>query len=322
MLGLVLVLVLVLPLPILPRLRVWISFVIAEPAAGRPRSRRRVGRSSRRLHGGDDAIPRDEEGRLAVRRTGARSTSEKEKVRRLVGGDFATTDLAAAAPNTYDHGTGGGAFNDRTIGVSNDVVESLEGGDFACGDIVTYFLQIVMDASPVDASQTAQFDLSFSADSTGQSGAAHADVVGVSINHGQVENGDDGNPPGGGLGVFGLDSGISDDGGSTVSIISETISNLFNSGNLLLTIEVDDLEASEKVVIRIDTLLACDPGSSPTGNLQGRLDAGRVVSPAADAISTGAQTIPFKQIGDIAGAGEPLLKVEKTVTTADWHLRY
>ena len=54
------------------------------------------------------------------------------------GGDFSNTDFVAAAPYTYDHSTGGGAYDDRTIGDYNDVVEQLEGGQFACGDIVTY----------------------------------------------------------------------------------------------------------------------------------------------------------------------------------------
>ena len=44
------------------------------------------------------------------------------------GRDFAV-DFIAAAPLSYDHGTGGGAYNDRSIGRDKDVVESLEGGD-------------------------------------------------------------------------------------------------------------------------------------------------------------------------------------------------
>src|SRR5688500_14808141 len=63
------------------------------------------------------------------------ATLEQLEDRRLFsGGDF-SLDFVASAPFTYDHSTGGGAFDDRTIGKTNDVVESLEGGDFACGDI-------------------------------------------------------------------------------------------------------------------------------------------------------------------------------------------
>ncbi len=53
-------------------------------------------------------------------------------------GDF-TIEFVAAAPESYNHLIGGGAYDDRTIGVSDDVVKSLEGADFSCGDIVTYF---------------------------------------------------------------------------------------------------------------------------------------------------------------------------------------
>ena len=239
---------------------------------------------------------------------------QKHGVRGLVGGDFATVDFAAAAPYTYNHETGGGAYNDGTIGKSEDVTESLEGGDFACNDIVTFLVQIVMKDTTVDTVQTAQFDFRFTADSTGQSGAAISAIEGVSMNYGQVENGG-----GGGAGSFGLDSGISDDGGSEVTLISSSLTGpLFGNdpggqdSELFATVEVTDLEAGEKVVLRIDTRLSCQPNSDPTGNLQALLDEGRVV-PSQDIINTGAQTIPFKQIGNIAGAGEPLLSIEKKV---------
>src|SRR5688572_2507994 len=68
-----------------------------------------------------------------------------ENRRLFDGGDF-SLDFIAAAPFTYHHSTGGGAYDDRTIGKENDVVESLEGGDFAAGDIVTYFVAITVDA--------------------------------------------------------------------------------------------------------------------------------------------------------------------------------
>jgi hypothetical protein len=45
------------------------------------------------------------------------------------GGDF-SIDFTAAAPYTYDHSTGGGAYNDRTVGDTDDIVESLQGANF------------------------------------------------------------------------------------------------------------------------------------------------------------------------------------------------
>lgn len=235
------------------------------------------------------------------------------------GGDFANTDFAAAAPYTYNHETGGGAYNDRTVGDYKDVTEQLEGGQFACGDIVSFLAQVELSDSPADANQTAEFDLRFLADSTGQSGAAISDIVKVAVNYGAAENGDNGTGVNPGAGQFGADSGIRDDGGSTATLLAENLSGpLFQAGSELRgTVRVTDLEAGEKVVIRIDTRLACKPGTSPTGNLQGQLDAGRVVSPVQDVINTGQQTIPFLKVGEISGAGEPLVTIRKTVTAAD-----
>src|SRR3972149_2868683 len=54
-------------------------------------------------------------------------------------GDF-SLDFVASAPSTYDHVVGGGAYDDR---IKNfDVVESLEAGDFQCGEIGTYLLPL------------------------------------------------------------------------------------------------------------------------------------------------------------------------------------
>jgi len=238
-----------------------------------------------------------------------------------VTGDFKNTDFAAAAPFTYDHATGGGAYNDRTVGDNADITEQLEGGQFSCGDVISYLAQIEMESAPVDSVQTGRFNFSFLGNSTGQAGAAHSEVLDVSINYGQVENGETnfgtGNP---GEGFYGLDSGVSDDGGSSATLIRQGLTGeLFTSGTVLeLTVDVDDLEAGEKVVLRIDTKLSCKSGSSPTGNLQGAIVDGITIEASREdqAINTGNQTIPFLKIGDIAGAGEPLLLLEKTVTTA------
>ncbi|HBB9961514.1 TPA: hypothetical protein JG851_004684, partial [Vibrio parahaemolyticus] len=70
------------------------------------------------------------------------------------GGDFSNTDFTAAAPFTYNHQTGGGAYNDRTVGDYADVTEQLEGGQFTCGDIVTFLSQVQVEDNPVDALQS------------------------------------------------------------------------------------------------------------------------------------------------------------------------
>ena len=207
------------------------------------------------------------------------------------GGDF-SLDFTAAAPLTYDHATGGGAYNDRTVGRDQDIVESLEGGDFACGDTVTFLTQVSVGAAAPGA-QTIRLRLTFTASSTGQQGVALVDNVnGVSaaINPG------------------GIDSGTVDDGGSTATVVDESYDGLIFGKPTLFhrTIDVSDLEASEKVVVRSDVAIACD-GRAPTGNMQARLASASVVAPPSEVstISSGDQTVPFKHVGDIKQPCDP-----------------
>ena len=218
------------------------------------------------------------------------------------GGDF-NLDFVASAPQTYNHATGGGAFDDRTVGVNKDIVESLEGGDFTCGDTVTYLLQIQNTATPTHANQSAAFHMSFLADTTGQSGAAHSAVTSVKINYGAVQAGD---------GPGGTDTGIADNGNSTVSWSSSLNGTLFTkNATVELDFTVNNLEAGEKVVVRVDTTLACDPGSNPTGNLQASLTGASVVAEDGTVVNkkitsgSGNQTIPFKQIGELIVVPQP-----------------
>lgn len=232
------------------------------------------------------------------------------------GGDFTVTNLSASAPYTYDHHTGGGAFDDATKGKDKDIVESLEGGDFACGDHVTYLVALGVKASPVDANQTVQFDLRMLADSTGQSGAAHVDVTNVQVNYGTVQAGD---------GVGGIDAGIRDDGGSTATLLNKfyvynnngaPAPGPFTAGaSLVARVQVDDLEANEQVIVRVDGVLGCQAYTNPTGNLQATLTNVNVVKPYPDTVNAGAQTIPFQKVGEIMGTGEPAVWLSKTVTT-------
>ncbi len=235
-------------------------------------------------------------------------------------GDF-SIDFVAAAPHSYDHRTGGGAFDNRTIGVDHDVVKSLEGGDFSCGDIVTYFVEVTVDdvqTADTDAPQTIEMDFSFLADTTGQSGVAIGDIVLVQVNYGEIKD----------LiaGENSVDDGIIDDGGSTATLTYKHLAgSLFTpKSELHGTVKLDDLERAEQVVVRIDVELFCDPGitKKPTGNLQAALTDTRLtfvngtepVDPP-EAIPSGKQTIPFK-IKHIHNICAPELNIEKTVTTA------
>ncbi|MDP3891150.1 hypothetical protein, partial [Nocardioides sp.] len=232
------------------------------------------------------------------------------------GGDF-SLNLVAAAPYSYDHLHGGGAFDDATKGKSADIVESLEAADFKCGDIVTYLTQVSVDdttQASTDGPQTIEVDYEFLMDTTGQSGAAIGDITRVNVNYAPLVDLITGEDT--------VDQGIVDDGGSVATLVSETQTGpMFVSGSVLKgTVRVTDLERAEKVVVRVDVRLFCQPGSRPTGNLQGAVSGARLVaingsvpvSPAAT-ISVGNQTVPFLQFGNLRF---PELAIAKTVTTA------
>jgi hypothetical protein len=211
------------------------------------------------------------------------------------GGDF-SLDFTAAAPRTYDHTTGGGAYDDRTIGVDKDVVESLEGGDFFCGDKVSFLTQITVDAGAV-GSQDIDLTFAWTPASTGQPGVAFNNITSRQINYGAPILDPDGNIIGEGPG--GSDLGISDDLGSAAPILIEVLSPLFDkkAPESVGTIRVTDLEAGELVVLRFELVIACS-GQKATGNLQARLAAASVVG-SGDVISVGDQTINLKNVGDI-----------------------
>ena len=93
------------------------------------------------------------------------------------GGDF-SLDFTAAAPLTYDHSKGGGTYDARQVGRDKDIVESLEGGDFACGDTVSFLTQIRVDSGAI-GSQTIRLRFEFTAHATGQQGIALVDNTAV-----------------------------------------------------------------------------------------------------------------------------------------------
>ena len=197
------------------------------------------------------------------------------------GGDF-QLDFTAAAPLTYNHTTGGGAYDQRAVGRDKDIVESLEGGDFACEDTVTYLTQIAVDAGAVGA-QTLVMLYEFTAHATGQQGVALVDNInGFSA---AINSSAD-------------DSGTSDDGGSTATAGPEALNGavFVKPTKFLRTVTVTDLEAGETVVLRTDVRIDCD-GRTPTGNMQAKLLS--TTTSEGDAVPGGVQTIPFKRVEDV-----------------------
>jgi hypothetical protein len=195
---------------------------------------------------------------------------------------------------TYNPETGGGAYDDRKVGRDLDIVESLEGGHFACGDLVTFLTQIRVSAGAFNGSQTIELDYRWLADSTGQSGAALDEFHNVRINYGPVSGGD---------GLGGTDIGITGNENSVASIVAQNLTApLFSKGAKRTgTIQVTNLEPGENVVLRFDLRIQCN-GQRPTGNLQAWLDGARVIAPIAQAggIRVGNQTIPLKNVDDIS----------------------
>jgi len=207
----------------------------------------------------------------------------------LAGGTDFSLDFTAAAPLTYNHATGGGTYDLREVGRDKDIVESLEGGDFSCGDTVTFLTQIRVNAG-AQGTQTIRLRFEYTAYSTGQQGVALVDntvagSVSAAINAGV---GDIGN--------------VENANTSVATVFSESLNGpgVFQKATSFnREVDVNNLEAGEKVVLRTDVQLVCN-GQSPTGNMQARLSsASTIVGAGGQAISVGDQTVPFKHVGDI-----------------------
>ena len=211
---------------------------------------------------------------------------------------------------------GGGAFNQGDVG--DDVLSSLQGELVACGDWLTYLTLLEVQGATGDK-QTVELSWDFRYEPTGQAGAGCSELR-SELNTGIVANGDGGtgvdqNPNG-----FLVDGGVGIDGGivNADGVSDVGYAELINyqdvgSDDARHKVEISNVEDGDKVVIRIDCHLVCQPYSTPTGALQaGLVDVittfrgGNVVNEAS---SSGAQTIPFQQVGNILGLASPLLKI-------------
>jgi len=229
------------------------------------------------------------------------------------GGDFQTLNFLASAPYCYHHNIGGGAYNDHTVGKDQDTVESLEAQDFHCGDIISYMFILELSSNPVDAKQDLQMKVVWDADPTGQSGVGFGNLAGASVNlpTKAVENGNGfknpggtnpTQPAGGCLGKFGNDGGAYSNGNERVVILERRLTKpLFTpKATLEVTLQITNLEAGERVIVRADVYIYCLPGSRPTGNLQGAI-LWKVSMTDWSSISGGLQTVPLLGVGKIQG---------------------
>jgi hypothetical protein len=203
------------------------------------------------------------------------------------GGDF-SIDFVAAGPFTYNHATGvGGQYNGRLISKTQGVNESLEGGDFNCGDRIVYFAAVEVDENAV-GSQDIEIDFQFDSEPTGQGTVGIDDVELVGLNAGDSGN----------LGL---------DGDEVGTLLSEALVTT-GQDHVDATVGITNLDAGERFILRMVTVLTCPTNTDPTGNIQSRVAAARVVSPVADAISVGAQVVPMMSLADVFTGGITIIK--------------
>jgi uncharacterized repeat protein (TIGR01451 family) len=241
-----------------------------------------------KVSGSGPAATSSDSGSTSTRRVGAgRNSGDAGGILAIEPGGV-NLDFVAAGPFTYNHDTGLGAYpdfgyNDRTIDKDSGVVESLEGGDFECNDLVTFFVEVEVEAGA--GSGDVELDLSFGNETTGQPGLGFDDIVSYGIN-----TPDDGN--------VGLD------GTETVVLSNEHIETA-GYDQLRGTFTVTGLEGGETAILRVTVHLECGFGT-PTGNILNAIEAARA---DGKTINIGQETVPMKQLADVA---QPGLNVNKT----------
>ena len=196
------------------------------------------------------------------------------------GGDFTVT-FRGADPETYDHLTGDG-------GTFGDVVTTLNGGDFACGDRVVMFTRIAVDGAPTAESQDVRLDFTFATQSSGQDGAGYRSLISAGPNTG--------------------DAAHTADGDSNVNVVNNVFPG--DGTDAQVGVEISDLEANEVFILRLVLGLGCDPGASPTGVIQAGMAGGFVFPDQNDAIpGAGSQTLNLMNAGAIV---VPSIAITKT----------
>jgi hypothetical protein len=194
------------------------------------------------------------------------------------GGDF-SIDLVAAGPFTYDHTTGaGGEFTaDKTISKTEGVVESLQGGDFRCNDQVVYLAEVRVH-DDAEEQQDINLDFVFDSEPTGQGTVGFDSLVSAGLN-----TGDGGN--------MNLDG----DEAITPSSVLDTS----GQDELQVSVDIENLDAGEVLILRLVLMLTCPTNETPTGNIIARVADADVTGPDADAINVGAQSVALQSLADL-----------------------
>lgn len=175
--------------------------------------------------------------------------------------------LRAPDPASYSSATGGGTWGD-----GRGLMPSLAPRPVGCGAVVSFLVAI--DA-PADAvAGDLRIVVGMSPEMTGQPGAGLAPVPGgVTINAG--------------------DPGQRHDGGSRIAEVTHVPAPDPAAGGAMsmTTAVVTDVEAGERVIVRIDARVVCRSGATPTGVLHFAIDTAAL---NGEVVPVGRQTIPVK----------------------------
>src|SRR6266702_3250112 len=197
------------------------------------------------------------------------------------GGDFHLV-YVAAKPGTYDQSTGtGGVYG---TGGPDTTVTSLEGGDFACGDIVQFLTAVQVDPGAT-GTQTIDINYFFNAVTTSGGQVGFGNIIYADLNP---------NDPG----------NLNLNGNETVSLVAENDGATVTTG----TVRVGGLDAGEQVIVSMGVQIVCNVSPSKvTGNILTGITSAATF-PEGDAINVGNQTVPLKSAGQIAAPGITITK--------------
>jgi uncharacterized repeat protein (TIGR01451 family) len=206
-------------------------------------------------------------------------------------------DFIAAGPYSYDHTTGaGGAYDNRTIDKTTGVVESLEGGDFKCGDRVVFFTAITVD--PGAGSGAVDLNYTYEGETTSGAKVGFDHMFSASINSPDTGN-----------------KNLNND--ETASITNQS----FTNDQLKAAIHVGGVDGGEQIILRMVVELYCAPNpGNVTGNILTSLDSASVTG--GGRIQVGEQTVPLKQAGNILLPGLNVLKTCPASATVGDTIQY
>ena len=164
-----------------------------------------------------------------------------------------------------------------------DRVESLEGGDYECGDLAYFFAEIDVNDDPARVGTGASIVnlvTEFSKVTTSGGLVGFGELVG--------------------LPMVGSDTGHTGDGDEAVTSVSTASS---SGTKLLVSLDVTGVEAAEEIIVRYTVRLVCgeNPGQV-TGNIQTAAVSANVKSGGSGRISLGAQVVPLKSANNIRGS--------------------